>query len=70
MTTLEMAKVEQHPSGRLVFNVRVLTDAGKLEFPISVEDKGTQAKNEDAVLRSAIELAETVAASARHRLAS
>jgi hypothetical protein len=33
MTTLQMAKV-----------VRVQTDAGKLEFPISVEDKGTQAR--------------------------
>src|SRR5271165_3219059 len=35
-----MAMAEQHPSGRLVFNVRVQTEAGKLEFPISVEDKG------------------------------
>jgi hypothetical protein len=70
MTTLQMAMVEQHRSGRLVFNVRVQTEAGKFEFPISVQDKGTQAKNENAVLRSAIELAETVAESAPHRLAS
>ena len=67
---LQITNVERHPSGRLVFNVRMQTDAGKLEFPISVEDEGTQAKNENAALRSAIELAEAVTASARRCLAS
>jgi hypothetical protein len=70
MTTLQMAIVERHPGGRLVFNVRAQTDAGKLEFPISVEDEGTQAKNETTALRSVIVLAEAVAASARQRLTS
>jgi hypothetical protein len=70
MTTLRMEIVEKHPSGRLVFNVRVQTDTDNLEFPISIEEKGTQAKNEHAVLNSVVELAETVAATSRRRLAS
>ena len=35
MTTLQMAMVERHPGGRLVFNVRVQSDGIKLEFPNS-----------------------------------
>ena len=70
MTTLQIAIVERYPGGRLVFNVRAQTDAGKLEFPISVEDEGTQTQNETAALRSAIARAAAVAASARQRVAS
>ena len=51
MTTLQMAIVERHPGERVVFNVRVQTDADKLEFPMSGKYEGTQAKNETAALR-------------------
>ena len=57
MTTLQMVNAEQNPSGRLVFVVGVQTDVGRPEFPISIQDSGTPTKNEDAVLRSAIDLA-------------
>ena len=70
MTTLQVAIVERHPGERLVFNVRAQTDAGMLELPISVEDEGTQAKNETTAVRSVIVLAEAAAASARQRLAA
>lgn len=70
MTTLQLTMLEQQPGGRLIFNLSAQTDAGKLEFPISVQDEGTETKNETAALRSTIALAEAVAASARQRLAS
>jgi hypothetical protein len=41
-----------------------------LELSISIEDEGTQAKNETSALRSAMVLEKSVAASARQRLAS
>jgi hypothetical protein len=67
---LQMTIGERHPSGRLVFNVRMQAGSGKLEFPISVDDQGTQIKNENAALSSAIELAEAFTVAARGRLAS
>ncbi|WP_448956001.1 hypothetical protein [Labrys neptuniae] len=68
MTNIELMKVEEQEGGRLLFSVRVPTAAGKMEFPIAVEDQGSQALNEIAVLRSTIVFAEEMEASVRRRL--
>ncbi|QEN84859.1 hypothetical protein FZC33_00815 [Labrys sp. KNU-23] len=68
MTNVELIKVEEQGSGRLLFSVRVPTAAGKMEFPIAIDDQGSQALNEMAVLRSAIVFAAELEASVRHRL--
>jgi hypothetical protein len=70
MADIQVAKVEQHPNGRLLFSVRVQTSEGRMEFPIAVQDAGTAARNEEAVLRSALRIAEELAESARLRVGS
>jgi len=70
MTMLKMNITERHPNGRLVFDVRMQSALGRLEVPISIDDQGTQLRNEGAVLRSAIELAEAFAADAKGQLAT
>ena len=70
MADIQIAKVEQHPSGRSVFSVRISASAGRLEFPIGVSDQGTATLNEAAVRRAALGLAEELAASLRRLLGS
>jgi hypothetical protein len=41
-----------------------------MEFPIAMQDEGTAARNEVAVLRSALRFAEELAESVRLRLGS
>lgn len=70
MADIQVANVEQHPNGRLVFSVRVQAREGRMEFPIAVQDQGTAARNEVAVLRSTLRFAEELTQSLRLRLGS
>jgi hypothetical protein len=70
MADVQAAKVEQHPDGRLLFSVRVQAEEGRMELPITVQDEGTAARNELAVLRSTLRFAEELVESVRRRLAS
>jgi hypothetical protein len=70
MADIQMAKVEQHPDGTLLFSVHVQGSEGRAEFPIAVRDEGTAAGNEVAVLRSTLRFAEELAESVRLRLGS
>jgi hypothetical protein len=70
MTDIQVANVEQHPNGRLLFSVRLHSSEGRMEFPIAVQDEGTAARNEVAVLRSTLRFAEDLAESVRLRLGS
>jgi hypothetical protein len=70
MADIQVANVEQHPNGRLVFSVRVQASEGRMEFPIAVQDQGTAARNEVAVLRSTLRFAEELTQSVRLRLGS
>ena len=65
MANIEVKKVEQQLNHRLLFDVRVNTAAGKMEFPIGIQDQGSAAANEDAVLATTLGLAEELAASIR-----
>jgi hypothetical protein len=70
MADIQVAKVEQHPNGRLLFSVRVQTSEGRMEFPIVVQDEGAASRNEVAALRSTLRFAEELAESVRLRLGS
>lgn len=70
MVDVQVAKVEQHPNGTLLYGVRVQTGEGRMEFPIAVQDEGTAARNEMAVLRSTLRFAEELVDSVRLRLGS
>ena len=69
MADIDMALVEEHPSGKLVYSLRVRSAEGRMEFPIAVQNEGTAASNEVAALRAALrfaeELAEILAAASR-----
>ncbi|WP_448956467.1 hypothetical protein [Labrys neptuniae] len=67
MAHVEMIKVEERANGRLLFNVRVPLATGKVELPIAIKDQGSSALNEAAFLRSTLDFAEELAASARPR---
>jgi len=69
MAHIQVSKVEQQSNGRSVFGVRVQGSAGRMEFPIAIQDEGTAGRNEMAVLRGALAFAEDLAASIRQRLA-
>lgn len=68
MTKVEVTKIEEQLNGRLLFNVRAYTSEGRIEFPIGIKDLGSPALDENAVLRSALEFADELAASIRLRL--
>ena len=70
MADIQVANVEQHRNGRWVFSVRVQSGEGRMEFPIAVQDQGTAAQNEVAVLRSTLRFAEELTQSVRLRLGS
>lgn len=69
-TEIEVTKIEEQAKGRLLFNVRAYTTAGRIEFPIAVQELGSPLLDEAAVLRSTLDLAEQLAASLRLRLSS
>ena len=67
MAKLEITKIEERKGGKLLYNVRVYAAEGQIEFPIGIQDFGSPAQNEAAVLRSTIAFAEELAASVRQR---
>ncbi len=69
MTTVEVTKIEEQAEGRLLFNVRAQTPEGRIEFPIGIQRLGAPVLDEAAVLRSALEFADDLAACLRLRLA-
>jgi hypothetical protein len=68
MTKLEVTKVEQQSNGRLLYYVRAYFPEGRIEFPIGIQDLGSPALDEVAVLRSTLGFADDLAASLRLRL--
>jgi hypothetical protein len=68
MTKLEVTKVEEQANGRLLFSVRASTSEARIEFPIGIQDLGSPALDEIAVLRSTLAFADDLAASIRLRL--
>ena len=70
MASIDVTQVEQHPNGKLVYSVRVQSAEGRMEFPIVVQDVGTAAQNEAAVLRATLRFAKELAESVRLRLGS
>jgi len=67
-TKIEVKKVEEQLNHRLLFSVRMSTDNGQIEFPIGIQDQGSAAANEAAVLTSALGLTEELEAAVRRRL--
>jgi len=68
MADIDMAIVEEHPNGKLVYSLRVRSAEGRMEFPIAVQNEGTATRNEVAVLGAALRFAEELAESLRLRL--
>jgi hypothetical protein len=68
MTKVEVTKIEEQRNGRLLFNVRAYGSEGRVEFPIGIQDLGSPALDEIAVLRSTLGFADDLAASIRLRL--
>jgi hypothetical protein len=52
MANVEVTKIEEQRNCRLLFRVRVGATAGQMEFPIAVQEQGSMALNEAAVLRT------------------
>jgi hypothetical protein len=63
-----VTKIEQHPDGRLVFNISVNGSERRTDLVVSIQDKGTVARNEEAVLRAALRSTEDLANSLRQWL--
>ena len=68
MTKVEVSKVEEYPDHRLLFSVSVDTAQRRMELPIEIQDLGSAALDEAAVLRSTLRFAEDLAASVRRQL--
>jgi hypothetical protein len=68
MAKFEVTKIEEQGNGRLLFKVRAYTSEGRIEFPIGIQDLGSPALDELAVLRSTLGVADELAASIRLRL--
>ena len=68
MTKLEVTRIEEQGNGRLLFNVRAYTSEGRIEFPIGIQDLGSPALDDTAVLRSTLDFADELAAAVRLRL--
>ena len=67
-TKVEVTKVEEQMNGRFLFSIRAYTPEGRIEFPIGIQDLGSHALDEVAVLRSALSFADDLAVSIRRRL--
>jgi hypothetical protein len=68
MTKVEVTKIEEQRNGRFLFNVRTYGSEGRVDFPIGIQDLGSPALDEIAVLRSTLGFADDLAASIRLRL--
>lgn len=69
MAKLEVTKIEEQRDRRLLFNVRIYAAVGRIDFSIGIQDLGSSALNDAAVLQSALGFSEELAASVRLRLA-
>ena len=65
MANIEVKKVEEQLDHRLLLSVRVNADEGHMEFPLAIQDHGSSAANEAAVLASTLAFAEELEAAAR-----
>ncbi|MFY9657840.1 MAG: hypothetical protein WAK01_14900 [Methylocystis sp.] len=70
MADIDLAIVEEHPNGKLLYSLRMQSAEGRMEFPIAVQNEGTAVRNEAAALRAALRYAEELAESLRLRLGS
>jgi hypothetical protein len=68
-TRIEVTKIEEQTRGRLLFNVRAYAAEGRIEFPIGIQELGSPALDEAAVLRSTLDFAQELTDSLRLRLA-
>ena len=68
MANLEVTKVEEQGNGRSLFNVHVVGAEGRADFPIAIQDRGSSALDEAAVLRSTLAFAEDLSAAVQNRL--
>ncbi len=68
MTNIEVKKVEDQLNHRLLYSVRVNADTDRMEFPIGIQDQGSPAANEAAVLASTLAFADALDAAARLRI--
>ena len=68
MAKIEINKVAEQLNHRLLFSVRVSGDTDHMELPIGIQDQGSPAANEAAVLASALAFAEELEAAARLRI--
>ncbi len=68
MANIEVRKVVEQLNHRLLYSVRVNADTDHMEFPIGIQDQGSPAANEAAVLASTLAFAEALEAAARLRL--
>ena len=58
MASLEIREIESQLNNRLLFNLRLNSDAGRFDFPIGIVDRGSGAANESAVLNVAVDIEE------------
>ncbi len=70
MANIEISEIEAGLDKRLLFNVRLNTDPGRVDFPVGIMDRGSCAANEIAVLNAALGLGEQLAVAARRQLAT
>ena len=68
MTNIEVKKVEDQLNHRPLYSVRVNADMDRMEFPIGIQDQGSPAANEAAVLASTLAFADALDAAARLRI--
>jgi hypothetical protein len=70
MAKVEVARIEEQRDHRLLFNVRVHTAEGRMDFPIGIQEMRSASLDEGAVLRSTLHFAEDLAASVQVLLAA
>jgi hypothetical protein len=68
MAKIEIKNVAEQLNHRLLYSVRVTEDTDHMEFPIGIQDQGSPAANEAAVLASTLAFAEALEAAARLRI--
>jgi hypothetical protein len=68
MANIELKRVEEQLNHRVLYNVKVSADTDHMEFPVGIQDQGSETANETAVLTSALAFAEEIDTAARLRL--
>ncbi len=57
LANIEVRKVVEQLNHRLLYSVRVNADTNHMQFPIGIQDQGSPAANEAAVLASTLAFA-------------